>query len=103
MKEGVLRVECGIIAIYRNLPVPFVSARLSENLDTAIANFVILSGKGILIDSDFADGGFWRQLAGSKGVDVELAAVRACGRACESGQVALQFVGIIGKRFEFLT
>src|SRR5579862_9128996 len=103
MKEGVLRVEGRIVAVHGNLAVPFVSARLSENLDSAVADFVILSGKGILIDSDFADGGFWRQLAGSKAVDVELAAVWACGRACESGQVALQFVGIIGKRFEFLT
>src|ERR1700751_5616199 len=103
MEKGILRVERGIVTIYGSLAVPFVSARLGENFDTAVADFVVLGGKRVLIDSDFADGGLGGQLSGRKAVDVELAAVWARGGAGECGQVALQFVGIIGKRFEFLT
>src|ERR1700745_2035550 len=103
MEKGILRVERGIVAIYGNLAVPFVSARLGEDFDTAVADFVVLGGKRVLIDADFADGRLWGQLSGGKSVNIELAAIRAGGRAGESGQVALQFVGIIRERFEFLT
>ena len=89
MKEGILRVEGGIVAVYGNLSVPFIRAGLGEDFDTAVADFIVLSGERILIDADFADGGFWRQLTSRKAVDIELAAIGTCGRAGESGQVAL--------------
>jgi len=82
--------------------VKLVRARFGENLDSPVAEFVVLRGKRVLIDADFADGSFGRERAARKSVDVNLAAVRASRRASKRLQFGLQFVGIIGKFFEIL-
>ena len=80
--------------------MPFIRARLGENFDAAVSDFVILRRERILIYADFANGGFRRKLARGESVNVKLAAIRACRWACQCGEVGLQFVGVIGERVE---
>src|ERR1700722_17914334 len=80
--------------------MPFIGARLGENFNAAVSDFVILRRKRILIYANFANGGFRRKLARSESVNVKLAAIRTCRRAGQGGEVGLQFVGVIGERVE---
>jgi hypothetical protein len=100
IEEGVLGVERGVVACDLHLAVEFVGTGLGEDLDAAIAEAVVLRGEGILIDADFADGGFGRELAAGESIDVNLAAIGTCGGAGERGELVLQFVGIVGERVE---
>jgi len=59
----------------------------AEQVDAAVAELVVFRGKGILVDADFADGGFGRELASGKSVDVNLTAVRSGGGAREGLQL----------------
>src|SRR5713226_8624569 len=68
------------------LAVELVCPRLGENLDSSVSKFVVFRGKRILIDADFADGGFGRKCSGRKAVDVNLAAVGARRGASEGLQ-----------------
>ncbi len=79
-----------------------VRSGLGENLNSPVAQFVILRGKRILIDADFTDGSFGRKRAGSKTVDIHLATIRACGWPGQRLKFGLQLIGIIRKRFEVL-
>ena len=71
-----------------------VRTRFGQNLNTAVTQFVVFRGEGILVDSYFADGRFRRQLSTRKPVNVDLAAVGARGRSSQSLQVVLQIVGM---------
>ena len=98
--ERVASVQPGGGAGQEELAVPLVGARLGQDLDAAVAEFVVFRGKRILIDADLADGRFRRKLAAGESVDVDLAAVGPRRRPGQGLQIGLQFVGIIGKRFE---
>ena len=69
--------------------MPLVGPRLGENLDAAVAELVVFGRKRILIDADFADGGFWRKLACGEAVDINLAAIGAGGGAGEGFEIVL--------------
>jgi len=62
--------------------VKFVGARFGKDLYAAIAQLVVFGGKRSLIDANLANGFLGRKLAGSKTVDIELAAVRSRGFTC---------------------
>ncbi len=100
--ERVPRVKRRTIPGHKKLAVKLVGARLGENFDPSVTDFVVLRGKRILIDADFADGSFGRERPGRKAVYVNLAAVGARGRAGKGLQFGLQLIGIVGERFEVL-
>ena len=77
-------------------------AGLGENLNATIAQAIKLGGEGVLIDDDFANRGFGRNLSAGKAVNVDLAAIGAGGRTGESLEFAGQFVRIVGKRVKIL-
>src|SRR5207245_10944461 len=54
------RVKWRGIAVDHKLAVQLVSARLGENFDTSVGELVVFGGKRVLIQADFADGGFRR-------------------------------------------
>ena len=72
-----------------------VAAGFGEDLDAAHADAVVLRGEGILVDADFADGGFGGQAAAGETVDVNLPAVRPGAGAGEGGQVSREVVRVI--------
>ena len=82
--------------------MPFVRAGLGEDLNAAKTRSIILGGKWILIDADFADGGLWRQGSVGEAININLSAVRPHGRPGKREQILLQFVRIVGERFEVL-
>ena len=79
-----------------------VSAGLGEDLNAAKAGAIVLSGKGVLVDADFADGGLRRKLAAGEAVDVNLTAVGAGSGAGESGKLRGKLVRIIRERVKIL-
>ena len=81
----------------------FVAAWFRKHFNAPVTKFVVLRGKRILVDADFADRRLGRELSASKSVDVNLAAIRAGRRACQRLQFGLQLVGIVRERFEVLT
>src|SRR5580704_5095928 len=81
VEERILGVERGGAGVDGELAVPFISPGLSENLDAAVTHLVVFGGERILVDANFADGGFRGELAGGETVDVELPAVRSGGRS----------------------
>jgi hypothetical protein len=64
-----------------------VAARLGENLDSAIAQLVILRREGILIDSYFSDRRLGRNLSAGESVYLDLPAVGASRGSGESLQL----------------
>ena len=70
--------------------------------DAAVAKLVVLRGKRILIDTNFANGSFRRQLPGREAVNVNLAAIRARGWPGERLQFRLLVVRVIGESVEIL-
>jgi hypothetical protein len=56
--ERVPRIEGRVVTTGEDLAVDLVRARLGENFNSSIAQRIVLRGKGILIDADFANGGF---------------------------------------------
>src|SRR6202166_4842799 len=50
--EGVARIESRGVPRQKQLPVKFVRARLGKNLDSPVAEFVVLRGKRILVNSN---------------------------------------------------
>src|SRR5215831_9038655 len=101
--EWVFRVERIACAMNHELTVKFVSARLGEDFNAAVAKLIVFGRKRILVDTDFADGGFRGQLPGGKAVDVDLTSVRSGRWSRKRGQFVLHLVGIVGKRFQVLT
>ena len=87
--KRIFGIERGIVALQLRAAVPLVGSRLGENFDAAVAELVVFGRKRILIDADFADRGFWRELAGGEAINIYLAAVRTGGRARESLEVTL--------------
>src|SRR2546430_17005036 len=79
-----------------------IRSRFRQDFDAAVTKFVVFGGKGILIDSNLADGGFWRKLPGGEAVNVDLTAVRTGRRTSESLELRLQVVRVIGKRLKIL-
>ena len=69
---------------------------LGEDFNAAVSQFVVLGRERILIDPDFANGSFWRQLARGESVDVHLPAVGPCRRPGQRFQIGLQFIWIVG-------
>ena len=79
-----------------------VGAGLREDLDTAIAEFVVLGGERILVDAYFADGGLGRKLAGGESINVNLATVGSRGGSSESLEISLQFIGVVRQGLQLL-
>ena len=80
--------------------MPLIGAGLSENFDAAIAELVVFGGEGILIDANFANGGFGRKLAPGEAVNIDLTTVGTGSRTRERLQIVLEFVGIVGEGFQ---
>ena len=80
--------------------MPFVRTGLGEDLYAAKARAIILGGKWILIDADFANGGLWRQGSVGEAIDINLSSVWPHGGSGKREQILLQFVRIVGERFE---
>ena len=101
-QDRILRVESRVVAAGLDLAVQLVGAGLGEDLDAAVAQAVVLGGKWILVDADFADRRLRRNLAAGESVDINLSAVGARRRTGQRLQFALQFVGIVGERVQVL-
>ena len=95
--QGVGSVERGSIAVAIDATLKFLRAGFSDDLDTPVADAVELGGEGILVDADFKDRGFGRNLATREPIDVNLAAVGTRGRAGQRLQFVLEFGGIVGE------
>src|SRR5258708_5399697 len=80
--------------------MPLVRPRLGENFNAAIAELVIFRRKRILVDANFANRSFGRERATGEAVNIYLASVGSGRRASQRLQVRLQFIGVIGERFE---
>src|SRR5437879_4930212 len=93
-------VECCRGSGKEGLTVELVRPGLGENLNSPVTEPVVLRRKWILIDANLTNGRFRRECAGSEAIDVNLAAVRTCGRAGKRLKLGLQLIGIIGERFQ---
>ncbi len=96
--EGIGRVESRVVANYENLPVVFVGSGLGEDFDAAVSELVVLGGERVLVNADFANGRFGRELTGGEAVDVHLLTPLGptdgpTSRAYRSDQQ--QFIGIV--------
>ncbi len=101
-RKGILRIEDVRVPVHKKLAVQLVRTRLGEDLDAAETKLVVLGGKGILIDTNLADGRLGRQLTGGKSVDVDLPTVGTRGWSCERRQFRRQLIWIVGERVEIL-
>ena len=72
-----------------------ITAGFGEHFDAAVTDFVKLGRERILVDANFTNRFFGRQLPGGEAVNVKLAAVGPGGWSSECLQVGEQFVGII--------
>ena len=80
--------------------MPLIRSGLGEDFNASVAKLVVFRGKGILVDANFADGGFGGKLPAREAVDIDLPAIGACGGAGKRLQVGLQVVRIVGKRVQ---
>ena len=81
--KWIARVQPGGIAVNHELAVEFVGPRLGKHFDPSKAEVIVFRGKWILIDANFANGRFGRQLAARETVDINLSAVWSSGGAGE--------------------
>src|SRR5262249_37251610 len=82
--EGVTGIQAGGVAVDQELAVKFVGTGFREDFNAAIPKMVVFRRKGILVDADFPNRLFRRQLSACKTIDVNLAAVWPRRRASES-------------------
>ena len=101
--EGTAGVEDFVVVLSEERAVELVSAGLGEDFNAAVADVIELGGEGILIDANFADGRFRRELAAGETVDVDLTAIGASSGAGECGEFAGEFVGVVGEGVEVCT
>jgi len=83
--------------------VKLVGSRLSEDLDPAKAEAVILRRERILVDSNLAYGFFRRKLPSAEAIDEDGATARSSRRSGERLQICLQIFGIVGEGLEVTT
>ncbi len=100
--KGIAGVERRRGSGEEGLAVEFVRPRLGENLDSSMTKFVVFRRKRILIDANLTNGRFRGECAGRETIDVNLAAIRARGRASKRLKLGLQLIGIIRERFQVL-
>ena len=72
----IARIPCVAPEIVESCALQLVGSGFGEDLDPPETEFVVLGGKGILIDADFANGFFGRKLAADEAIDIDGAAVR---------------------------
>src|SRR3954469_21317437 len=77
-----------------------VGAGLREDLDSAVAEFVVLGREGVLIDANFTDRLLRGKLAAAEAIDEDGAAAGTCRGTGESREVGRQIVGIVRERVE---
>jgi len=77
-------------------------SRLGENFDASESQAVIFGGKRILVNADFADGFFRRQLTATEAIDVKLASTRTGAGTGERLQGVREIVRIVGQGFQVL-
>jgi hypothetical protein len=65
------------------------TTRLGEDVDTTVADAVVLRRKRILVDVDLEDGRLRRKLAAGEAVDIDLSAIGAGRRACKGASISL--------------
>ena len=73
-----------------------------KDFNPSITQPVKLRRKWILIDTDFANRGLWRNMAAAETVYIKLFPVWARRRACQGLQLILQFVGVVGQSLRSL-
>ena len=76
-----------------------VAAGLGEDLDAAEAERIILCREGILVDTNFADGGLGRKAAAGEAVDVDLRGMLAVATS-HGEQLFLQVIIAGGEHVE---
>src|SRR5581483_790086 len=93
----------GVISINEQVAVILVGPRFGENFYSAVAQLVVLRGKRILINANFANRRLGGKLAASETINVDLATIRSCRRPSQSLEILLQFVRIIRQGIEILS
>jgi hypothetical protein len=94
--EGVGGVECRVQVGGADVATQLYGSGFGDDVDSSIADAVVLGGEGVLVDPYLEDGRLRRELAARVAIDVELSAIGTGGGACESLKLRLQRVGIIG-------
>lgn len=76
---------------------------ISEDLDAAEAELVVLGRERILIDADLADGVLGGDLAAAESIDEDGASIRTGGGSGERLEVGGEVVRIVGERLQVLS
>ncbi len=98
--KGFSELNADELPFTMQLAVKLVGTRLGEDLDSSVAELVVLGGERILVDADLADRRLRWKLSGGKTINVNLAAIRSRRRSSQRFQLRLQFIGIVRKRVE---
>src|SRR5262249_20555125 len=98
--KWIARVKRIRVAVDQKLPVIFVRAGLGENFNTTKSKMIVFRRKGILVNSNLANRGFWRKLTSGEAININLSTIGARRRSGKRLQFVLQFIGIVGKRIE---
>ena len=98
--EGIAGVEGIVVALEIDLAMELVRTGLGENLSASVAETIVFGGEGILVDANFEDRRFRRQLAAAESINIDFAAVGSGGRASQCGEFVGQLVGIVRERAE---
>src|SRR6476646_6762846 len=89
-----------MIVVEKELAVQLVCAGHGKDLNPAKAHAVILRGKWVLVDADFADGRFGGKLAPGESVDINLPAVGPGGRPGQRLKFRLQLIWVVRERIK---
>src|SRR5262245_9606322 len=95
LRVRIAGVKKTIAVVNAELAAEFFAAGFGEDLDAAHAKPVVLGGKRVLVDADFANGTFGRQFAAAETVYEQFAAVRPGGGAGQHLQSVVQIVGVV--------
>src|SRR5438270_13883353 len=77
----IFRIQHCVCIAEEELPVITITTRLCKNLDATVTQLVVLRGKRVLIDTNFANRRFWGKLAAGKSINVNLPAIRTGRRS----------------------
>ena len=97
-RVGVSRVQRVIGDVVAEIGVELVGSGLGQNLDSTEAELVELRRERILIDPDFTNRAFGRDLAATEAVDEDTRAIWSGGRSGEGGEICREVIRVVRER-----
>src|SRR5690349_21039705 len=98
----IARVPDTVAEIVKTRSLQLFRTRFRENFDPPKAEFVVLRSKWILIDPDFPDRFFARQLSTAEAVNENLASGGAGGWSCKRLEIGREILRVVGQRLEIV-